>query len=87
MHIKGEIGKLQTDTERLQHTLLEKHGDWTDARLGDIGNHLDDQKLKHLTDVVECKGKYHQRLFNNRVKRKAVKLIEENRLKRRKLIL
>ena len=66
LHIKGEIGKLQTDTERLQHTLLEKQGDWTDSRLGDIGNHLDDQKqrLKHLTDVVECKDKYHQRLFN-----------------------
>ena len=87
LHIKGEIGKLQTDTERLQHTLLEKQGDWTDARLGDIGNHLDDQKqrLKHLTDVVECKDKCHQILFNNRVKRKAVELIEENRLKRRKL--
>ena len=87
LHIKGEIGKLQTDTERLQHTLLEKQGDWTDTRLGDIGNHLDGrkQRLKHLTDVVECKDKYHQRLFNNRVKRKAVELIEENRLKRRKL--
>ena len=87
LHIKGEIGKLQTDTERLQHTLLEKQGDWKDARRGDIGNHLDDQKqrFKHLTDVVECKDKYHQRLFNNRVKRKAVELIEENRLKRRKL--
>ena len=66
LHIKGEIGKLETDTERLQHTLLEKQGNWTDARLDDIGNHLDDQKqrLKHLTDVVECKDKYHQRLFN-----------------------
>ena len=87
LYIKGEIGKLQTDTERLQHTLLEKQDDWTDASLGDIGNHLDDQKqrLKHLTDVVECKDKYHQRLFNNRVKRKAVELIEKNRLKRRKL--
>ena len=87
LHIKGEVGKLQTDTERFQHTLLEKQGDWTDARLGDIGNHLNDQKqrLKHLTDVVECKDKYHKRLFNNRVKRKAVELIEENRLKRRKL--
>ena len=87
LHNKGEIGKLQTDTERLQHTLLEKQDDWTDARLGDIGNHLDDQKqrLKHLTDVVECNDKYHQRLFNNRVKRKAVELTEENRLKRRKL--
>ena len=87
LHIKGESGKLHTDTERLQHTLLEKQGDWTDARLGDIGNHLDDQKqrLKHLTDVIECKDKYHKRLFNNRVKRKAVELIEENILKRRKL--
>ena len=44
LHVKGETGKLQTDTERLQHTLLYKQGDWTDARLGDIGNHLDDQK-------------------------------------------
>ena len=26
LHIKGETGKLQTDTEKLQHTLLEKQG-------------------------------------------------------------
>ena len=87
LHVREQIGQSKDDTEKLKNLLLQKKDDWTKARLGDLANQLDDenQKIKHLSDIIECKDKYHKNLFTDRVKRKAVELIEDNRLKRRKL--
>ena len=38
-----------------------------------------------MSDIIECKDKYHKNLFTNGVKRKAAELIEDNRLEQPKL--